>query len=1258
VADADAQRLADSSSSDLRWFGTLGVDPWELRILVGESMKKPLQYSTVGASVAAILGTLSIAAYAPLAVAGEQADSLEEVTVTGSRIQRRDAEANSPLVTVEAASLESRTGLNVESFLNQLPNFNPATTPVTSQGDVQITPVNSVGISSISLRGFGPNRNLVLVDGHRTVPINPLMVTDINGIPSAMIERVEIISGGASAVYGADAIGGVTNFILRDNFEGLELDAQYGLAEKGDAQETRAYATFGTNFADNRGNVTFSAEWYNRGSALERERDFYTDAWSDPTVGGDFFLFGYNGYAATAAANAPPVAIANAIFAPLPAYPNTPPANGATTGVCNFNSCVGADFRFNADSSIFVTAGNSQVSRITAGGGRPIDGREYAIQNVYDNTGLLFLTPGIIAQAVKWNNQDVRVLGPQERYSMFGSSRYQITDSLEFYARGTWAQSKTRTLLLPTNASSGWEATIPFNPTTDSPVDPTLDYTQVATIAAVRANPAAFANPNFIPTGTVDPDGAGPLLGAQHPVTPELAMLLLSRPAAARTSGWMLQTFPLDSFDQRATLNTSEVWNIETGLRFDVPVGDWTGELYYSHGQSSSYNQAFGNNSLTRWRNLVTQPDYARGAALSANTAATNPGQAPPARPGFGGADVTCTSGFYDMIFKADTRPSDDCRTAVQANLQSRTSNQQDIAEVNLQGGLFDLPAGEVRAAVGAQYRNNASQFLPDILQSTSSFMDQVIGVYPTGYLDASADVVDYYAELLVPVLSDLPFLQKMELELGGRYSDYEWTDSEFTYKALASFQFTNWLRLRGGYNRATRAPNLGELFLNQQEIFTIGGANFSDPCSGRSTAPFGAGGVAPDPVTSPPNEPPTQLAAGQTVAGATSTYLICQAQMGLVGRNFYYGGPGGVPPGTNAVGGSGGLFNWVLQQGNPELTSEVADTWSVGLVFGSPWSQPWISGFQMTLDWWKVDISDAIQQYSIDYARYLCYGTNIVSTAAAAASQAASDNCRNVSRDPNNGQPLTVLLEYANLGTISVSGVDMSLNWRADFADLGLGSIPGALSLNAMASYFDYYKTKASPLPFDVEIDWKGSLGPTLTGTNPGAYSWRLNAGVGYQLDRFSVNLRWRHLPSVRTAAMAQERSLIENNERVAAGGEGTIVSYTPTTAIAADSYDAFDLSFNWEINDTLSLRGGIDNLFDTDPVITGASAGRPYDPSLTLAQNQANLAAVCSADALTKGCVNPTGFSLATTGAGTTSPGFYDTIGRRFFLGLKARF
>src|ERR1700733_8042810 len=216
--------------------------------------------------------------------ASESNAPLEEVTVTGSRIRRKDLESASPLITIDSEQLESRSGLNLESYLNQLPNYNPAQTPTTDNFDVQPSAVNTVGISTISLRGFGPNRTLVLVDGHRTSPVNALMVTDINSIPAAMIDRVEIITGGASATYGADAIGGVTNFILKKNFQGVQLDAQDGITEAGDGNESRVSALMGTKIGDGKGNLIMGAEWYDRKGAFQRNRDFYTRSWTDPTA--------------------------------------------------------------------------------------------------------------------------------------------------------------------------------------------------------------------------------------------------------------------------------------------------------------------------------------------------------------------------------------------------------------------------------------------------------------------------------------------------------------------------------------------------------------------------------------------------------------------------------------------------------------------------------------------------------------------------------------------------------------------------------------------------------------------------------------------------------------------------------------------------------------------------------------------------------------------------------------------------------------
>ncbi|HEX5418995.1 MAG TPA: TonB-dependent receptor, partial [Gammaproteobacteria bacterium] len=725
-------------------------------------------------------------------------------------------------------------------------------------------------------------------------------------------------------------------------------------------------------------------------------------------------------------------------------------------------------------------------------------------------------------------------------------------------------------------------------------------------------NPA-YANPGFIPTGTA---------GAAHPVPVQLAALLNSR--AVPNGTWAAETYPYLSFPERATDNTNTVWQLATGLNFDLG-DDWNGQLYLSHGESSVYTLTGGDNSLARWRGMVTQPDYGRNALVHGNQQSNIAG--------FGTLDVPCTSGFYDTLFLGDAAPSADCQYAVEATLQSRTQNQQDDVELNFNGPVAKMPAGELRAAAGFEYRKQAAQFYPDILQSTASFEDQVIGVYPAAYMDASNSVKDYYGELFVPVV------KKFSLDLGARYSDYEFSKSEWTYKLEGDFDATQWLRLRGGYNRAIRAPNLGELFLGQQELFTSGG-NFGDPCGLRSNAPFGAGGVLPDPVMTG-GETPTHLANGQTAQGAMSTYLICRAQMGQTGADYFYS--------RNATGATGGGFAWVQQKGNADLQSETADTWTAGLQVTSPFHKPGLAGLQASIDWWKIDLSNAIEQYSIDYANFLCYGTVTVTDAAGAAAQAAMPACQNVSRTQGTGGPQTTLLAYSNQATIATSGIDLGVNWFAQFADLGFAHLPGGLGINVQSTWLDYYRSKQSPAAFDVETDWKGSLGPELAGTDPGAYSYRLFTSFNYVLNNKSFSLRWRHLPSVWSAGHASQEAIIENNERVSAGAAGVILDYTPSTEIKTPSYDAFDLSFNLNIGTKFAVRGGVDNLLDTSPAITDASRGYPFD------QYNGQLGSVCGG---APGCQNPQGYSLASTGAGSTSAGYYDTLGRQYFVGFKVRF
>ena len=195
------------------------------------------------------------------AVAG-QGPAEGEVVVTGSRIARRDYVSDSPIVSVAPKAIENTGAVTLDRLFNEIPQFVPG------QGGQNNNPGD--GQTNIQLRGLGSVRNLVLLDGRRITPSRIAGVIDINTIPQALIDTVEVVTGGQSASYGSDAIAGVVNFKLKHNFQGVVLDATYGISDQSDGQETNVDLTVGSNFADHRGNAVLSLG-YSLTELLERE---------------------------------------------------------------------------------------------------------------------------------------------------------------------------------------------------------------------------------------------------------------------------------------------------------------------------------------------------------------------------------------------------------------------------------------------------------------------------------------------------------------------------------------------------------------------------------------------------------------------------------------------------------------------------------------------------------------------------------------------------------------------------------------------------------------------------------------------------------------------------------------------------------------------------------------------------------------------------------------------------------------------------
>lgn len=214
---------------------------------------------------AAALAAGSLFAALALAPSVQAQSSAQEVTITGTRIRTPGAVSSSPITAISAEDVRSSQPVAVEEFFKGLPAAIPAIGSGTNNG--------TAGGATIDLRGLGANRSVVLIDGRRVVPFDLTGAVDTNVIPMALLSRVDLVTGGASAVYGADAVAGVANFVLKKDFRGFTVDSSYGLSEKGDAVKRRTDFTMGAGLDNGRGNVALSVGFTKTDPLLQGSRE-------------------------------------------------------------------------------------------------------------------------------------------------------------------------------------------------------------------------------------------------------------------------------------------------------------------------------------------------------------------------------------------------------------------------------------------------------------------------------------------------------------------------------------------------------------------------------------------------------------------------------------------------------------------------------------------------------------------------------------------------------------------------------------------------------------------------------------------------------------------------------------------------------------------------------------------------------------------------------------------------------------------------
>ncbi|WP_395644774.1 TonB-dependent receptor plug domain-containing protein [Terricaulis sp.] len=382
--------------------------------------------SVIAAAAAAFAGTP--------AMAQDSADEEEAIVVTGTRLQRQDFEAISPVTTVGAEQLELTATLTTESLLNELPQIVPGNTRTSNNAGGE-------DFATVDLRGLGPNRTLVLVNGQRVPASSTTGVVDLNTIPASLISRIEVVTGGASAVYGSDAISGVINFILKDDYEGAETTLTYGAEmETGNAAQFEWNALLGGNFADGRGNLTVYGAYFNRNKVSQAEYD-----WS--RVSGAIGYTGpgqYNVYDTSAEWNADnPVNV-------LSGGSGTPAWGWITNNPANPFSGLAA-----ALPGQFAAA-NTDCNPGTAG--VAVNGGDLS----FNDAGQL--TPRFVAAGCRVPDRaagssrynfapDNYIITPAERANISINGHYDITDDLRLNIMANFADSRTEVQLAPTPAT-------------------------------------------------------------------------------------------------------------------------------------------------------------------------------------------------------------------------------------------------------------------------------------------------------------------------------------------------------------------------------------------------------------------------------------------------------------------------------------------------------------------------------------------------------------------------------------------------------------------------------------------------------------------------------------------------------------------------------------------------------------------------------------------------------------------------------------
>lgn len=954
-----------------------------------------------------------------------QAKQLGGVQVTGSRIKSVNVTGDSPVTVINSAELKFEGTTRVEDLINNLPQaFADQGSNISNGSD---------GSATVNLRNLGSSRTLVLIDGKRLQPGSVgSPQADLNFIPAQLIDRVEVLTGGASAIYGSDAVAGVVNFILKKDFQGFRVDYQrsgylhdnnnsaiqgrvaarnFGLpnSQTFDGQGNELTLLFGVNTGDGKGNATVYGTYLQQDAISQSKRDFSAcslSASADPS-----------GF--TCAGSGTPASTRISLDGGATSF-NVDPATGNT-----FRRYVGSRDAFN-----------------------------FAPYNYYQR-----------------NN---------ERYTLGGSAHYEFSSHADAYTEVAFSDYRTNAVIAPSGAFFGNRAVLSCdNPFLSTQEQQQLCGSNAGTSFVLDSN----NNPNFI-LGRRNVEGGG-----------------------------------RDAFFDRSA------YRVVFGLKGDITpdISYDTSIQYGSTRIENIYRNDFSTNRLNRALNVTTVT-----AATAAQTGL--PVGAPVCRSVLDGSDLSCVP--YNIFQAGGVTPQ--ALAYLQVPGLSIANNVEQVATGSVTANLGNygvkspFAADGISVAGGGEYRRETSRRDVDNEFATGDLAGQG-GATPT--INGAFAVKELFAETKIPLLQHLPFAEIVSFDAAYRYSQYNSTGSTNTYKFGGEWGPTKDIRFRGGYNRAVRAPSIGELV--QPVNVQLDGA--SDPCAG----PLNAQGQVTNSID------------GSTTGKATRTQCLNDP---LIARNpNLYG---------NIADNTANQYNG--QTGtSPGLQPEKSDTYTGGFVF----TPTFVKNLTLTVDYYTITVNGFIGVIGADNILNTCYANGAL--------------CNLINRAPGTGslflgQSGFVIDTTQNTGSLTTKGIDISLDYRLKLAELGLGSAAGTAGLSFVGTRD--LKQTVQPIPGDPASTYE-CAGKYGTQCGIPAPIWRHKLRGTYSvatpfLDSvFTFSPQWRYFSSVQADANTSTRA--------------------QDAKLSSRSY--IDLSASLAFKSAYTFRVGVNNVFDKDPPLVGSAALTP---------------------------------------------------------------